>query len=188
MRLGILYHMPFWQTPDGGLWEAEGSFARYVDSLAPYFDRIILSVPVFDVPPATGTRVRATNVRLAPLPYFPGPRQFYPNLPQVYTRLKRWVDQCDVIHLRVPTPAGVFAHRLARERNKPVFLLVVGDYRALAPHLPYRGVKKLLFSAYVAFEERALKGMIRRSLTFVNGAALRAKHASRHARTPVRAR
>ena len=177
MRLGILYHMPFWQTPDGGLWEAEGSFARYVDSLAPYFDRIILSVPVFDVPPATGTRVRATNVRLAPLPYFPGPRQFYPNLPQVYTRLKRWVDQCDVIHLRVPTPAGVFAHRLARERNKPVFLLVVGDYRALAPHLPYRGVKKLLFSAYVAFEERALKGMIRRSLTFVNGAALRAKHA-----------
>jgi len=35
MTLGILYHMPFWQTADGALWEAEGSFARYVDSLAP---------------------------------------------------------------------------------------------------------------------------------------------------------
>ena len=35
MTLGILYHMPFWQTADGGLWEAEGSFGRYVDSLAP---------------------------------------------------------------------------------------------------------------------------------------------------------
>ena len=34
--------MPCWQTPDGALWEAEGSFARYVDSLAPYFDQVLL--------------------------------------------------------------------------------------------------------------------------------------------------
>src|SRR5690606_6420345 len=34
--LGIVYHMPFWQTRDGAIWEAEGSFARYVESLAPY--------------------------------------------------------------------------------------------------------------------------------------------------------
>ena len=34
--------------------------------------------------------------------------------------------------------------------RKPVFLLVVGDYEALLPHLPYRGVKKPLFGAYVA--------------------------------------
>ena len=73
VTLGILYHMPFWQTADGALWEAEGSFARYVDSLAPYFDQVILSVPVFDTPPASGSRVRAANVVLAPLPYFPGP-------------------------------------------------------------------------------------------------------------------
>ena len=69
MTLGILYHMPFWQSADGSLWEAEGSFARYVDSLAPYFDRIILSVPVFETPPASGSRVRAANVSLAPLPF-----------------------------------------------------------------------------------------------------------------------
>ena len=82
VTLGILYHMPFWQAADGSLWEAEGSFARYVDSLAPYFDEILLSVPVFDAPQASGSRVRAANVRLAPLPYFPGPRQFYPMLPR----------------------------------------------------------------------------------------------------------
>jgi len=41
MTLGILYHMPCWQADDGGLWEAEGSFARYVDSLAPYFDEVV---------------------------------------------------------------------------------------------------------------------------------------------------
>lgn len=181
MTLGLLYHMPFWQTADGALWEAEGSFARYVDSLAPYFDEILLSVPVFDVPPASGSRVRASNVRLAPLPYFPGPRQFYPQLPAMRARLRAWVERCDVIHLRVPTPAAIFAFRLARARNKPVFLLVVGDYQALVPYLPYRGLKKLLFGAYVAFEEWALRFMTTRALTFANGAALREKHAAQGA-------
>jgi glycosyltransferase involved in cell wall biosynthesis len=174
--LGLLYHMPFWQSADGSLWEAEGSFARYVDSLAPYFDQVILSVPVFDRPPASGSRVTATNVTLAPLPYFPGPRQFYPMLPAVRARLRAWVDQCDLIHLRVPTPAAIFAFRMARSRRKPVFLLVVGDYEALLPHLPYRGLKRSLFAAYVAFEEWALRYMTTRALTFANGASLREKH------------
>ena len=182
MTLGILYHMPFWQTADGGLWEAEGSFARYVDSLAPYFDRVVLSVPVFDTPPASGSRVRATNVTLAALPYFPGPRQFYPKLPLMRARLRAWVEQCDVIHLRVPSPAAIFAFRIAQRLKKPVFLLVVGDYEALLPHLGYRGIKKTLFRAYVAFEEWALRYMTSRALTFANGAALREKHERQGAR------
>ncbi len=176
MTLGILYHMPFWQAADGSLWESEGSFSRYVDSLAPYFDEIVLSVPVFDRPQSAGSRVRAANVRLAPLPYFPGPRQFYPMLPRVYGRLKSWVAQCDVIHLRVPSPAAIFAFRAAKAAGKPVFLLVVGDYEALLPHLPYRGIKRALFGAYVSFEEWALWQMTSTSLTFTNGAALRRKH------------
>jgi len=176
LTLGILYHMPFWQTADGTLWEAEGSFARYVDSLAPYFDRVILSVPVFDTPPASGSRVTAKNVTLAPLPYFPGPRQFYPQLRSVQPRLRAWVDQCDVIHLRVPSPAAIFAFRLARARKKPIFLLVVGDYEALLPHLGYTGIKKALFAMYVAFEEWAVRFMTMRALTFANGRALREKH------------
>jgi glycosyltransferase involved in cell wall biosynthesis len=176
VTLGILYHMPFWQAADGTLWESEGSFARYVDSLAPYFDEVVLSVPVFDRPQANGSRVRATNVRLAPLPYFPGPRQFYPMLPRMYGRLKSWVGQCDVIHLRVPTPAAIFAFRAAMAARKPVFLLVVGDYEALLPHLPYRGIKKVLFRAYVSFEEWALRHMTSRVLTFTNGASLWRKH------------
>ena len=182
MTLGILYHMPFWQTADGAIWEAEGSFARYVDSLAPYFDKVILSVPVFERPPAEGSRVRSTNVVLAPLPYFPGPKQFYPMLPSINRLLDRWVQQCDVINLRVPSPAAIFAFRRARARGKRVFLLVVGDYAALRSQLGYQGLKKVLFGAYVAFEEWALQYMTRRALTFANGAALREKHEQQGAR------
>lgn len=182
MTLGILYHMPFWQAADGSLWEAEGSFARYVDSLAPYFDTVILSVPVFDRPQAAGSRVRSSNVVLAPLPYFPGPKQFYPLLPSVHGLLARWVEQCDVINLRVPSPAAIFAFRLARAKGKRIFLLVVGDYAALRLQLGYRGINKALFAAYVGFEERALAYMTRRALTFANGAALREKHQVQGAR------
>lgn len=182
MTLGILYHMPFWRDAEGRLWEAEGSFARYVDSLAPYFDEIVLAVPVFDQPQASGSRVRSSNVTLAALPYFPGPRQFYPMLPRLHRRLRTWVDQCDVIHLRVPSPAAIFAFRIAMAQGKPAFLLVVGDYAALLPHLPYRGVKKILFSWYVAFEEWALQRMTTNALTFANGGALREKHEAQGAK------
>jgi len=135
-----------------------------------------LLVPVFNTPPASGSRLRAANVSLAPLPYFPGPRQFYPQLLTMRSRLRAWVDQCDVIHLRVPSPAAIFAFRIAEARRKPIFLLVVGDYEALLPHLGYRGIKKILFAQYVAFEEWALHYMTKRALTFANGAALKAKH------------
>ena len=148
VTLGILYHMPFWQAADGSLWEAEGSFARYVDSLAPYFDESSCRCRCSTRRRPSGSRVRAANVRLAPLPYFPGPRQFYPMLPRLYGRLQAWVDA-----VRRHSPARADAggdlrvsHRRARMR-KPIFLLVVGDYEALLPHLPYRGIKKVLFRA-----------------------------------------
>ena len=81
MKLGVVYHMPFWRAPDGSLRELEGSFARYVDSLAPYFDEISLCVPTIAKPSGEGTAIRSSNVTLAALPSFEGPAQFYPKLP-----------------------------------------------------------------------------------------------------------
>jgi len=176
VTLGIVYHMPFWQAADGGLWESEGSFARYVDSLAPYFDEISLCVPVFSTPQTSGTRVHAANVRLAPLPFFDGPKHFYPKLPSMLMRIARWVPRIDILHCRVPTPAAYPAFVTAKILGKPVFLLVVGDLKALLPAMPYRGLKKKLWAGYTAFEEWCLARMTRGALTFANGAALARKH------------
>ncbi len=178
MTLGIVYHMPFWRAADGTLHEVEGSFARYVDSLAPYFDEIVLCVPVLDGQRRGGTPIRSANVALAPLPPFDGPVQFYPRLPLMLPRLWRFVRRIDLLHGRVPTPAAVFAFAAARLLNRPAFLLVVGDLEALRPTMPYRGVKKVLWHLYTAFEERNLRGMTSRSLTFANGAALARKHST----------
>ena len=176
MRLGIVYHMPFWRTSDGALVEAEGSFARYVDALAPYFDHISVCAPERSAPAGEGTAIRAKNVTLAGLPYFEGPRQFYPQLFSMVAHLAKWTRDLDVLHCRVPTPAAFPAYLLARRRAIPVFLLVVGDLRGLLPTLPYRGLKRWLFRAYTMWEERGLAVMTRGAVTFANGAALAEKH------------
>ena len=168
--------MPFWRAPDGTLREIEGSFARYVDSLAPYFDEVVLCVPVMRQPRGDGTAVRAPNVSLAPLPPFDGPLQFYPRLPLMLGRLFRFAKRVDVLHCRVPTPAAIFAFALARIFARPAFILVVGDLAAVLPTVPYRGAKKRLWGWYTSFEERNVEWMADRSLAFANGAALARKH------------
>ena len=176
MKLGIVYHMPFWRAADGTLRELEGSFARYVDSLAPYFDEISLCVSSLDKPSGEGTAIRSSNVTLAPIAAFEGPAQFYPKLPVVLPRLASWVRGLDVLHCRIPTPAAPFAFAFARMLGKPAFVLVVGDLRALLPTMPYRGVKKIVWRAYTEFEERGMQWMADHSLAFANGAALTEKH------------
>lgn len=176
MRLGIVYHMPFWRAADGTLREVEGSFARYVDSLAPYFDEISLCVPVLSEARGEGTPIRASNVTLAALPPFDGPLHFYPKLLGMLPRLWRWVREIDALHCRIPSPAAIFAFVLARLASRPAFVLVVGDLQALLPTMPYRGVKRMLWRAYTAFEEWNVQWMTDRSLAFANGAALAAKH------------
>ena len=176
MKLGIVYHMPFWRGADGTLREVEGSFARYVDSLAPYFDEISLCVPVLSEPRGEGTPIRASNVTLADLPMFDGPVHFYPKLLVVLPRLWTWVSGIDVLHCRIPSPAAIFAFVLARLMSRPAFVLVVGDLKALLPTMPYRGVKRVLWRMYTAFEEMNVQWMTDRSLAFANGAALAIKH------------
>jgi glycosyltransferase involved in cell wall biosynthesis len=176
MKLGIVYHMPFWRAPDGLLYELEGSFARYVDSLAPYFDEIVLCVPFLHHAGGEGTPVRSANVTIAPLPAFDGPVAFYPRLWSMVPRLLQFVRGIDLLHCRIPTPAAVFAYAWARLLGRPAFVLVVGDLRALLPSIGYRGFKMLLWRCYTAFEELGMQWMVNGSLAFANGAALAAKH------------
>jgi glycosyltransferase involved in cell wall biosynthesis len=184
VTLGIVYHLPFWRDRNGTLREVEGSFARYVDSLAPYFDEVSLCVPVRREPSGEGTAIRSSNVTLAPLPPFDGPVQFYPRLASVLPRLIRWTRRIDLLHCRVPTPAAVFAFAIARLLRRPAFLLVVGDLRASLPSMPYRGLRRGLWRAYTGLEEWNVQWMVNRALTFANGPALAAKHA-RKGRPPV---
>ena len=93
-------------------------------------------------------------------------------------RIWRFVRGIDVLHCRIPSPAAIFAFVIARAYARPSFVLIVGDLQALLPTMPYRGVKKLLWRGYTAFEEWAVQWMSDRSVAFANGEALAAKHST----------
>ena len=175
-RLLVVYHRPFWRGPDGGLWEREGAFSRYLESLAPYVEELRLAVPL--APPAEGGhRLAADNVVLDPLPFFDGLPTYFRVLPRLLPALWRAVGQADLVNLRLPTPAGSLAFLLARLRRRPVFLLVVGDLAGVAASVPADSLRRRLYHAYVRLEEQLLQAMVERSLTITNGRALFEKHA-----------
>ncbi|MFN8522549.1 MAG: glycosyltransferase [Chloroflexota bacterium] len=177
MRLGIVYHRPYFQDPSGALHEAEGSFSRYVESLARRVDEVLLFVPRRETPvPGSSYVLQASNVRLVPLPFFERLPQFYRGLPRMLWTLWRQLPECDLISLRVPTPLGVWAFALARLRRRPVFLLVVGDLAGVAASVRVNNVKRLAYRVYLAIEERLQRWMVDSSPSFVNGRALYQKY------------
>ena len=101
---------------------------------------------------------------------------FYPQLLRMWPRLSSFVRDIDVLHCRVPSPAAMFAFVLARWARKPSWILIVGDLQALLPTMPYRGLKKLMWRGYTAFEEFNVQWMSHRALAFANGEALAVKH------------
>ena len=177
MRLAIVYHRPFYRDPAGRLWEAEGAFSRYVESLARFVDQVVLCVPRRREPFTTEAYcLRADNVVLCPLPFFDRLTRFYAALPRMLARLWRELPSWDLVNLRLPTPLGVYAYALARLRRRPVFLLVVGDLAGVAASVRVDSPKRALYRAYLLLEERLQEWMVSRAPSFVNGQALYAKY------------
>ena len=98
-------------------------------------------------------------------------------LPRCPAAAAPWVDQCDVIHLRVPIARRDL--RVSRRRCAAQAGVPAGGRRlrgAAAALAVSRHQEACCSARYVAFEEWALRYMTARALTFANGAALRAKH------------
>jgi glycosyltransferase involved in cell wall biosynthesis len=177
MRLAIVYHRPFYRDPDGGLWEAEGSFSRYVESLARFVDEVYLIVPErkqsFE---AEAYRLRASNVVLRPLPFYDRLPAFYRALPGALAQLWRTLPRCDLVNLRIPTPLGVYAYALAKVLRRPIFTIVVGDLAGVSESVRADSLKRKAYKVYLAIEEWLQEWMVAGAPAFVNGQALYAKY------------
>ena len=177
MRLAIVYHRPFYRDPDGSLWEAEGSFSRYVESLARFVDEVDLIVPERSAPfEGEAYRLRADNVVLRPLPFYDRLPAFYRALPRALAQLWRTLPGCDLVNLRIPTPLGVYAYALAKILRRPLFLIVVGDLAGVAESVRVDSLKRAAYKVYLAVEEWLQTRMVAGAPSFVNGQALYAKY------------
>jgi glycosyltransferase involved in cell wall biosynthesis len=177
MRLAIVYHRPYYRDPDGSLWEAEGSFSRYVESLARFVDEVYLIVPERRQPfPGEAYRLRAENVVLRPLPFYDRLPLFYRGLPASLQQLWRSLPACDLVNLRIPTYLGIYAYVLAKLFRRPLFLIVVGDLAGVAESVKVDSVKRAAYRVYLALEEALQTWMVAGAPSFVNGQALYAKY------------
>jgi len=177
VRLAIVYHRPFYQDASGALWEAEGSFSRYVESLARFVDEIYLIVPQRRQPFAgSAYRLRADNVVLRPVPFYDRLTQFYPALPRALAQLWRTIPACDLVNIRIPTWLGIYAYTIAKIKRKPLFLIVVGDLAGVAESVKVTSLKRLAYRAYLAVEEQLQTWMVAGAPSFVNGQALYQKY------------
>ena len=176
VKLAIVYHMPFWRSADGALSEAEGSFARYVDSLAPYFDEIVLCVPVRDRG-RHGTRDRARTsgwrrCRTSPVPG--SSIRSCPRCPAAARdRAERRSDQLPRADaggvVRIPRAQRAAAGVPARRRR----LRGCADAAVPRPQRACSRPTRLGRAGSAAWRER---------LTFANGRALADKHGRRRHR------
>jgi len=177
MRLAIVYHRPFYRDPEGGLWEAEGSFSRYVESLARFVDEVQLIVPERPRPfSGEAYRLRAENVVLRPLPFHDRLPAFYRALPGALAQLWRTLPGCDLVNLRIPTPLGIYAYALAKLLRRPIFLIVVGDLAGVSESVRVDNLKRSVYKAYLWIEEWLQTRMVAGAPAFVNGQALYAKY------------
>src|SRR6266568_8327050 len=101
----VVYHRPFWRGPDGSLWEREGALSRYLESLSPHFERIMLAAPETQ-PAEDGHRLAADNIGFVPLPFYDSLSRFFLALPAVLIPLWTGIGQSDLVNIRMPTPAG----------------------------------------------------------------------------------
>lgn len=177
MQLVIVYHRPYYRAPDGGLWEAEGSFSRFVESLARFVDEVQLVVPERTEPfPGEAYRLRADNVVLRPLPFYDRLPRFYRALPNALGQLWRTLPSADLVCLRIPTPLGVYAYALSKLFRRPMFLIVVGDLDGVSESVKVNSPKRLAYKLYLGVESWLQARMVAWAPSFVNGQALYAKY------------
>ena len=177
MQLVIVYHRPYYRDPEGGLWEAEGSFSRFVESLARFVDEVQLIVPERTQPfPGEAYRLRAENVVLRPLPFYDRLPAFYKALPKALRQLWRTLPTADLVCIRIPTPLGVYAYALTKLLRRPIFLIVVGDLDGVSESVKVNSLKRLAYKIYLGIESWLQERMVAWAPSFVNGQALYQKY------------
>ncbi|HEX3246341.1 MAG TPA: glycosyltransferase, partial [Chloroflexota bacterium] len=171
MRLTVVYHRAFWES-DGGYWEREGAFSRFVEALAARVDVVELVVPLTAKEVAGGHRLQADNVKLRALPDWLDLIEFYRRLPSMLVTLWLAAAGWQTVVIRVPTPLGFWAWLVARLRGVPTVLILVGDLAEVAETVTGSSWKRRLYRIWARIEDLLMRAMARSTLTFANGEAL----------------
>ena len=183
MRLGVFYDMPY--RSDGGVLTADVPVIRFITSLPPRVDEVVLFGRLDPAPGRFTYEVPGEHVRLVPLPFYssifdlPGMLRA---MPGSVRRFLAELPNVDGIWIFGPNPMSIVLALVALAKRKQVFLGVRQDYpEYIAARLPGPRWRWALPVANLL--EHAFRLIARRVPTTVEGEQIAANY--RRGRAPV---
>ena len=168
LHLAFIYHVPFWQE-DGEILTIFPPIGRYVDSLAPHFDKITIVTPKRSTQNKPLYKMKATNLSLYTVKPHPNIQSYYFHLLHFYLSFFTAMHDWDMINVRMPTLTGFPGFIASRFFNRPMFLVVVGENFNYVTLAGYSGIKKWIANVVAHFQDLLLNWMVRHTITFTNG-------------------
>lgn len=157
-----------------------GGFGDYLNTILPYFHRVVLVCHVLSAPPREGDyAVDDPRITFAALPATRNELDVLLSIPEMLRRGRRALEGVDLVHARMPDYTGIVGAYLARKSGIPCFHQIVDDWREQGEKIsPYRKRGLGLFLKahlylYDYFERRISAGQ----LVFAQGKSCYEKHA-----------
>ena len=180
MRIGVYSDLVY--RRDGDLLSTNRAFIRFVTSLPPLVDEVVLFGRLDPEPGRNPYELPRDRMSLVPLPFYPR----VTSIARVVHAARRScqifaaeLEQLDAVWIFGPHPLAVVFAAIARRRGVPLFLGVRQDYpQYIAGRLPGRGWKWAVPAAHLL--DRAFRRLARRAPTVALGAEL-ARHYDRGA-------
>jgi glycosyltransferase involved in cell wall biosynthesis len=167
-RLAVFSHKLFRRTSDG--LQTTGGFTIQMDALAPYFEKLVLCVPVVDDLRFRGARLTAPNIEFHPLPHYGGRLDFLRRTAPMWREILAVVNQVDLGLVIIPGYVGTLASILCQLHRFPIFQWVVGDWgRDVRVRRSNRLTRWLAFAVWAPLLDRSMMRLTRNVLTFYNG-------------------
>jgi glycosyltransferase involved in cell wall biosynthesis len=131
MRLGVYADQLYWRDDDG--YSTRRAFIRFVTSLPPRVDELVLFGRVSPEPGHAEYRIPSEGVRFVELPHYSSVRSVGAMSAAVRGSCRRFaaeLEELDAVWVFGPHPIATLLARIARRRGVPVFLGVRQDYTA----------------------------------------------------------
>jgi glycosyltransferase involved in cell wall biosynthesis len=125
-NLAVFSHKLFRRT-SGGL-QTAGGFTVMIEALAPYFEQVVLCVPVVDDAEFRGVGIAEPNVRFHPLPHYQGRLGFLRTMPAMRREILAVMRRAEMALVSMPGYVGTLASILCQRHRFPTFQLVMGDW------------------------------------------------------------
>ena len=180
-ELVVFYGMSFYKTDEG--YFCNGAFGRYVDLLSEKYDKLFLVVPVIEdklINFNNYYKIHSKKIIIQGLSYYSG----YISALIKNKKIKNDIKKMSIywkspVYIRHPNPFTKYVYCLAKKKNLPIVLHLVGDTNAVINKgTKYKGVIKFFAISYLKYHDYTIKKIIKNNYTLVNGNGLRRFYSS----------